>query len=383
MARGAKRARALVACATGALALLLGSAEAQTQRTAAQAERDRRAEAQRVERLRTQANAAGREVRALDTRLAEATRRREETEAAAAAARERLAGVQQQLATESIARERARSSLESSLIAAAFAQRRIEPRAVRSGIVARALGPAYRAEEERRRGALILAHQEEAVVSTEQIVLADAQAALDQERGDLVTMLAQRRNTQTRLTREATAAESRVRQLAAEARSLRELAQRVQRAAARRQPGTPAPTGPSVVPAAWVAPAQGQITRNYGTRSAGGPAAQGVTVRTNSGAQVVSPAAGEVAYAGSFRSYGNVLILNLDGGYALVLTGLNAMSVRVGETVRAGQAVGQMSAAATSAPELYVEVRRGDQPVDPGRWLSARGLSAEAGARAG
>ena len=52
MARGAKRARALVACATGVFALLLGTADAQTQRTVAQAERDRRAESQRAERLR-------------------------------------------------------------------------------------------------------------------------------------------------------------------------------------------------------------------------------------------------------------------------------------------------------------------------------------------
>jgi septal ring factor EnvC (AmiA/AmiB activator) len=78
-----------------------------------------------------------------------------------------------------------------------------------------------------------------------------------------------------------------------------------------------------------------------------------------------------------------VLILNLDGGYAVVLTGLDGINVRVGETVRAGQTVGQMAATASSAPELYVEVRRGDQPVDPGRWLSARGLTAEAGVQAG
>ena len=383
MARGAKRARALIACATGAIALLLGTADAQTQRTAAQADRDRRAETQRAERLRTQANTAAREVRALDTRLVEATRRREQTEAAATAARERLSVVQQQVADESAARAQARHAFESSVIAAAFAERRVEPRAVRAGIIARALGPAYQNEERRRREALTTARQDEATITTEQSVLADAQASIAQERGEIVNMLAQRRSTQTRLAREATAAERRVRQLAAEARSLRELAQRVQRASARRQQGTTPPTGPSVVPASWVAPAQGQITRNYGARTAGGPSAQGVTVRTSSGAQVVSPAAGEVAYAGSFRSYGNVLILNLDGGYALVLTGLDTINVRVGETVRAGQLVGQMTAAASSAPELYVEVRRGDQPVDPGRWLSARGLTAEAGVRAG
>jgi septal ring factor EnvC (AmiA/AmiB activator) len=193
-------------------------------------------------------------------------------------------------------------------------------------------------------------------------------------------MLAQRRSQQSSLASQATAAERRARALAAEARNLRELAARVEQAS--RRPTAP-PRGPNVVPAAWLAPTQGRITRSYGARQAGGPATQGVTVRTDSAAPIVSPAAGEVAYAGSFRSYGNVLILNLDGGYALVLTGLDSINVRVGETVRAGQAVGRMSAAASSAPELYVEVRRGGQPVDPGSWLSARGLTAGAGVRAG
>ncbi len=381
MARGAKRARVLAAFAA-TLALLIGTADAQTQRTVAQAERDRRAEAARAERLRAQAATAQREVRALDTRLVEATRRRQEAEAAANAARERLASVQDRIAAETGAETRARSAFESSVIAAAFAQRRVEPRAVRAGIIARALAPAYQAEQRRSALALALARQDETAITTEQSLLADAQAAIAQERGDIVNMLAQQRSAQTRLAREATAAERRVRQLTAEARTLRELAQSVERARRRQQTTTP-PAGPNVIPAAWVAPAPGQITRNYGSRQAGGPAAQGVTVRTISGAQVVSPASGEVAYAGSFRSYGNVLILNLDGGYALVLTGLDAINVRVGETVRAGQTVGQMAATAASAPELYVEVRRGDQPVDPGRWLSARGLTAEAGVRAG
>jgi septal ring factor EnvC (AmiA/AmiB activator) len=89
--------------------------------------------------------------------------------------------------------------------------------------------------------------------------------------------------------------------LTAEARSLRELAQRVEAASRRRQTTTPAPSGPNVIPAGWVAPAQGQITRTW-PRATGGPAAQGVTVRTISGAQVVSPASGGVAYAGSFEA---------------------------------------------------------------------------------
>jgi septal ring factor EnvC (AmiA/AmiB activator) len=104
---------------------------------------------------------------------------------------------------------------------------------------------------------------------------------------------------------------------------------------------------------------------------------------TGAAARVISPAAGEVSYAGEFRSYGQVLILDLGGGYAVVLTGLQNISVRVGDRVRAGQAVGEMAAAATPAPELYVEVRRNGQPIDPGRWLSARGLAADRNTGAG
>src|SRR5688572_14494955 len=97
MAGGAKRARALVACAAGAFAAFLGTADAQTNRTAAQAERERRAESARAERLRAQATTARREVQALDARLVASGQRRAEAEAAANAAEERLTILHQQL----------------------------------------------------------------------------------------------------------------------------------------------------------------------------------------------------------------------------------------------------------------------------------------------
>lgn len=379
MARGAARARALFVCTTGALALLLGTADAQTQRTAAQAERDRRAETERAASLRARAESVHRDVRALDTRLVEAAQRRAETETAATGAQKRLVVTQHEIALSERAQRVTRSAIEAALIGAAFAERRIEPNAVRSAVAVRALGPAYVAQATAQARMLANAEQRATAIDTERGVLADAQAAIASEQATLVDLLARRRAEQTRLVSDASAAERRAQTLAREARTLRDLANRVQRAATRRS----APAGPSVVPASWVAPANGQITRAFGARDGGGAAAQGATVRTSGGAQVVSPAAGEVAYAGAFRSYRNVLILNLDGGYALVLTGIEALNVRVGETVRAGQTVGQMSAAASSAPELYVEVRRGGQPVDPGRWLSARGLSAAVPVRAG
>jgi septal ring factor EnvC (AmiA/AmiB activator) len=381
MARGARSARALVACAAGALAAFLGTADAQTNRTAAQAERDGRAETARAERLRREAAAVRSEIATLDSRLVESGRRRAEAEAAALAAEERLAALHLEIGTESARQRAARDAFEAALIAAAFAERRLEPRAVRVAIFARAAASELRLEEQRTSQALERAQRLETAVNEEQRVLADAQAAIDAERAELVTLAARRRAAQSQLANDAAAAERRARTLAAEARNLRELAQRV--AASRRSSGAASGPATAAIPAAWLAPAEGRIARNYGERLGQGPASQGVLVRTRASAQVVSPASGEVAYAGLFRSYGQVLILNVDGGYVLVLTGLETISAQVGQRVRAGQPIGEMPSSDTPAPELYVEVRREGQPIDPGRWLSARGLSADRDVRAG
>lgn len=382
MARGAKRARALVACALAA-AMCLGNADAQTSRTAAQAERDRRAEATRAERLRDQANAARSDVRQLDARLAAAELRRTEAETAAAAAEERLALLQTEIGAQMDRRDRAQNALESALIAAAFTERRIEPRAVRAGIFARAAAPSFARDYRAAAAFISQARAQETAIAEERLILAEAQAAIEAERTQIADLRSRRRAAQTQLANDATAAERRVRVLAAEARTLRDLAQRVQRASATPRASGGTNSGASAIPASWLAPTQGSITRGFGARTGDGPASQGVMLRTRSGASVVAPASGEVAYAGVFRSYGQVLILNLDGGYALVLTGLETIQARVGDTVRAGQIVGEMPSSDTTAPDLYVEVRRGDQVVDPGRWLSARGLTADRSVRAG
>lgn len=383
MARGAGRARALVACAFAALAMCLGNADAQTRRTTTQVERERRAESARAERLRSEASAARREVRQLDARLAAANQRRQAAEAAAAEAQARLDALHAQIDTDTVRRRNAQNALEAALITAAFAERRVEPRAVRVGIFARAAAPGFARVERASAASIAQARQLEIAIAEEQTALAAAQQALEAERTEIAGLITQRRAAQTQLTREASAADRRARQLAAEARNLRELAQRVQRATPRAAvSAAPTPSGPSTIPAAWVAPTEGRITRNYGARDGDGLASQGVLIRTGSGARVVAPANAEIAYAGVFRSYGQVLILNVDGGYALVLTGLETIQARVGETVSAGQTIGQMPSSDTPAPELYVEVRRSGQPVDPGRWLNAR-LASGSGVRAG
>ena len=379
MARGAARACALVACAAGALATFLGDASAQTRHASlTQVERDRRAEDARAARLRAQADAARTEIATLNSRWVASGLRGAAAEAAATAAEEHMNALNAQMGDETQKRLRARDAFESALIAAALSQRRIESRAVRAGIFARAAAPEFSGEVHRSTAAFQNAQLIAVSVSREQAALVDAQQAIDAERAQLTTLVQRRQIVAASLSQQAGAAERRARQLAAQAQTLRELASRVQR---------PTPRGsrsePAVSPASWVTLTTGSIVRQFGARDRDGPASQGAVLHTRSGAQVVSPASGQVAYAGLFRSYGQVLILNLDGGYVLVLTGMESINTRVGESVQAGQPVGEMPSSVTQAPELYVEVRREGRPIDPGRWLSSRGLRADRDVRAG
>jgi septal ring factor EnvC (AmiA/AmiB activator) len=375
MAHGALRAGTLAFLA-GVLVFGGGTASAQPARTVNQVERERRAETQRVERLRAQSTAARTEVAQLDRRLVDSSRRRTEAEAAAADAEARLAALRLRMDAEGARYQHGRDAFESALIAAALSERRVEFSANRAGIFARAAAPALHADMRKTAQSLAEARTLDQQIAEEQLNISAAQTAIDEERAELTSLLARRRALQRTLVADTAAAERRIRTLTAEARTLRQLADRVQRASTTTRRTAPSTNGPSTIPAAWLAPVNGSITQAYGTRVAGGPAAQGATLRTRAGAQVVAPAAGEVAYAGEFRSYGQVLILNLDNGYAVVLTGLDVVRARVGERVQAGQAVGDMPNTANAAPDLYVEVRRNGQPIDPSRWLSARGVQA-------
>ncbi|RWM22028.1 MAG: hypothetical protein E5X53_24415 [Mesorhizobium sp.] len=129
-------------------------------------------------------------------------------------------------------------------------------------------------------------------------------------------------------------------------------------------------------------PVTGKIKRRFGTSDGNGAVMLGDMVATQSGAIVTAPADGNVLYAGPFRSYGQLLILNAGDGYHVVLAGMSRISVASGQSVLAGEPVGAMGearVASTSAskngnatPELYVEFRKDGKPVDPTPWWADR-----------
>jgi len=121
-------------------------------------------------------------------------------------------------------------------------------------------------------------------------------------------------------------------------------------------------------------PAKGKIVQAYGALTEGGLQAKGLTIETRSGAQVITPSDGVVLFAGPFKSYGNLIIVEHVGGYHSLIAGLEEMYPSVGQNVLSQEPVGKMSD--KKAPRLYVELRKDGQPINPEKWfLTKKGNS--------
>ena len=110
------------------------------------------------------------------------------------------------------------------------------------------------------------------------------------------------------------------------------------------------------------APVAGTVFRSWGDPTDAGPAT-GISYHAAPSARVVSPCAGRVSFAESFRSYGLLMIVDCGGGYHAVLAGFERLDVKAGQDLRAGEPVGVMpgwNPGAGSRPSLYVELRHGE-----------------------
>jgi septal ring factor EnvC (AmiA/AmiB activator) len=127
-------------------------------------------------------------------------------------------------------------------------------------------------------------------------------------------------------------------------------------------------------------PVNGRKIRDFGGSDGVGGAEKGISLTTRAGAQVTTPCDGWVVYAGPFRSYGQLLILNAGGGYHVLIAGMERISVNIGQFVLTGEPVATMGstsqvasilATTASQPVLYVEFRKDGTPIDSGPWWAA------------
>lgn len=132
-------------------------------------------------------------------------------------------------------------------------------------------------------------------------------------------------------------------------------------------------------------PARGRRALGFGDKTQYGGTSKGIVIETRFGARVTSPCDGWVVYAGEFRSYGQLLIINAGGGYHVLIAGLSQMDVGPGQFVLAAEPIGTMSGAPrtaqlatartgmgqppqSSAPVLYIEFRKDGEPISSDPW---------------
>lgn len=266
--------------------------------------------------------------------------------------------------------------------------------ALRGAMLLGTIAPELQDEAQALAAKLDEVKQLEASITTRKDDVARDIARLNDERAGLKELVQQKRALVSQGTADLEAERQRIASLAEKAKSLKQLlasidAQRQKEDAAKaaeqrqretqeallRQPKLPFPDAKGKLPF----PAQGAIVRRFGEPDGLGRDTQGVMIATRANAQVTTPADGKVEFAGPFRSYGQVVILNPGGGYRVLLAGMDKITASVGEFLRAGEPVGEMGSGPASVtlfgdvvpdgrPVLYIEFRDGTEAIDSGPW---------------
>ena len=148
-------------------------------------------------------------------------------------------------------------------------------------------------------------------------------------------------------------------------------------AARQRQAALLQPAGPGLGEAhgRLGAPVAGTVVKAWGEPGDAGPAA-GISYSPPPAARVAAPCGGRVVFAGPFRSFGQLMIIDCGGGYHFVLAGLERLDTPVGRAVEAGEPIGVMPSwdphATGPRPLLYVELRHNGAPINPAPYLRSR-----------
>jgi septal ring factor EnvC (AmiA/AmiB activator) len=136
----------------------------------------------------------------------------------------------------------------------------------------------------------------------------------------------------------------------------------------------PVPSLPGGRIAALAVPVAGSVVKQFGDSIDGG-LATGITYQPPPSARVAAPCSGRVVFAGPFRSFGNLMIIDCGSQYHVVLSGFDRIDAQLGQNVRAGEPVGAMPAwnplALLHRPTLLLELRHDGEPTNPAPYLRA------------
>ena len=202
---------------------------------------------------------------------------------------------------------------------------------------------------------------------------------LETNRKELTTLLSEREYLYSKTAKDAKKQQAELKKISLQARSLKDLVARIERKQKdedkRRKTANFRPPLPKTpIPKAGEAqlPVSGIIQVGYGKPDDIGAVSQGIKITGRKKALVVAPMGGVVDYAGSFKGYGQIIILKHQKGYHSLIAGLGKIDTVVGRAVSAGEPIGRMGTDSSDnqGPALYYELRYKGQPVNPSKKIA-------------
>ena len=115
-------------------------------------------------------------------------------------------------------------------------------------------------------------------------------------------------------------------------------------------------------------PAKGAIVTAFHQELSKGVKSNGIDIQTTSKAQVVAPYDGKVIFAGPFKNFDTLVIVDNGEGYTTLLSGLKETYTQVGQMLLVGEPVGIMPSGDNN--KLHMEIRKNNQPLNPSEWLT-------------
>lgn len=196
--------------------------------------------------------------------------------------------------------------------------------------------------------------------------------ALEQKKKDIAALSRKREDLYGKTQQEYAAAKRNIERLSKESKNLMDLMANLEHEKNRK----PAPNQDQSLivynndlpdPGQARLPVSGQITEGYGQKNDIGATSQGLTIESRPGALAVAPMAGVVRFAGTFKNYGNMVIIEHKNGYHSLIAGMGRIDAAAQSPVKAGEPVGQLPLTSSRGgrPALYYELRRNGRPVDP------------------
>ncbi|MGE3770279.1 MAG: murein hydrolase activator EnvC [Bdellovibrionales bacterium] len=190
--------------------------------------------------------------------------------------------------------------------------------------------------------------------------LANARKNQERERADIESMIGARKEKLKLSAREQAEISERMEKLRREAQSAGDLIEKV---ATPRAPDKPAPV--LALRGGYLQPVSGDLTRRFGTKDDAGVESKGLTFRADGNDRIISPARGKVMFAGAFKGYGQIVIIEHDSDMHSLIGGFGRIDVSVGQKVAQGEPLGLVDGSPASRQNVYFELRRQGDPIDP------------------